>query len=163
LSLRAVGIRLLQPLRVQWRGWDRRREGVPAPLLPPSCIPLAIIPGIAYTIHVNAARSAFDKLSEDGRALLRGYVEIIIDGGDSQQPDNISFYLHDPNQRNFAVTEQRDFTTKIDHNLDNDSRKKLIEKIMNYLVDELKISTLATDFEQFDDQKDHVQNYLSLL
>ena len=108
-------------------------------------------------------RNAFDKVSQDGRALLRGYVEAIIDGGDSEKPDHITFYLHDPNRRDAPVIDERSFDTAISHNLDSDARKKLIHKIMNYLVDDLHMNMMPTDFDEFTEQQESLKNYLVLV
>jgi hypothetical protein len=97
---------------------------------------------------------AFDTVSTDGRAIRRGYIELVLDRGpladdntDETQADSISLYLIDISAHKAPSNFVQSFPTRIPHDISNDARKAVTHRLMDYLTDTLTVSTFTSEIE----------------
>jgi hypothetical protein len=117
------------------------------------------------------ATIAYDLVATDGRAIRRGYLELILDeyhgdgasGASEAGAPLATAILHllekTPKEQ---PKDQRVFKTCIPLDLDSEQRKRCIVGLMNRLVDSVGVSAFTDDLDSFEEQLTEFGKYAEM-
>ncbi|HVA28823.1 MAG TPA: hypothetical protein VNF68_11620 [Candidatus Baltobacteraceae bacterium] len=110
------------------------------------------------------AHTPRDVLADDGTAIRRGYIEVILEGQDAKADPtattSVTIALLDQKSRKEKMIDYKDFPSRIPIALERDQRRKLAFALMNRLTNTLQISVFTDDLEDYDEQLNRFEKYL---